>query len=226
MAPPPEFSAACFFSRPRFQQAQFFRKPDVISRIEHSAVIKQSLRVEAAIRRATVHAARSETAGAALAARFLAAFSDWLPGVVVSLYWPMCDEIDVRELIGGLAADGVQMALPVMAGSDAPLIFREWRTGDALLPGAFGVYEPAGDAPTLEPDIAVTPLLAFDAAGNRLGYGGGYYDRTLRDLRGRREIIAVGVGYDEQEISSIPGHTGDEILDMIITDQRTLRAGE
>jgi 5-formyltetrahydrofolate cyclo-ligase len=75
----------------------------------------------------------------------------------------------------------------------------------------------------LTPDIVVAPLLAFDVTGNRLGYGGGYYDRTLRDLRAGGAIIAVGVGYDEQEISSVPGHTGDEILDMIITDRRTLR---
>jgi len=138
----------------------------------------------------------------------------------------MRDEIDVRGLIGALATAGAQVVLPVMAGADLPLVFREWRAGDELLPGAFGVREPADDARVLTPDIVVAPLLAFDVAGNRLGYGGGYYDRTLRDLRAGGAIIAVGVGYDEQEISSVPGHTGDEILDMIITDRRTLRVGK
>jgi 5-formyltetrahydrofolate cyclo-ligase len=188
--------------------------------------IKQSLRDEAARRRADVHAVRSDAAGAALAVRFLDAFSGRLSGRVVSVYWPMRDEIDVRGLIGALATAGAQVVLPVMAGADLPLVFREWRPGDELLPGAFGVREPADDARVLTPDIVVAPLLAFDVTGNRLGYGGGYYDRTLRDLRAGGAIIAVGVGYDEQEILSVPGHTGDEILDMIITDRRTLRVGK
>lgn len=196
-----------------------------------TADIKHALRQEAGARRAIAHAARSETAGAALVDRFVRALADRLPGAIVSqgaivsLYWPMRDEIDVRPLIGALAAAGARTALPVMAGPEAPLVFRAWRMGEVLAPGAFGVQEPAGDAPVVEPDIIVAPLLAFDADGNRLGYGGGYYDRTLRNLRLRREIVAVGVGYDEQEFSSVPGHTGDEILDMIITDRRTLRVG-
>lgn len=200
--------------------------PDVTSRTEPTAELKQSLRDEAAARRAVAHGARSDTAGTALADRFRAAFSDRLSGAVVSLYWPMRDEIDVRALIGALAADGAQTALPVMAGPDAALIFRAWRIGDVLVPGVFGVHEPVGDASVMVPDIVVAPLLAFDAAGNRLGYGGGYYDRTLRDLRAGRDIVAVGVGYDEQEFHGVPGDTGDEILDMIVTDRRTLRVGE
>lgn len=195
-------------------------------RTEPIADIKQSLRRRAGARRAAVHANSAETAGAALAKRFRSAFSDRLAGAVVSFYWPMRDEIDVRPLIDVVAAADAQTALPVMAGAAAPLAFRAWRTGDALVPGAFGVHEPAEGAPALEPDVIVAPLLAFDAGGNRLGYGGGYYDRTLRDLRARRKIVAVGVGYDEQEFSSVPGDTGDEILDMIITDRRTLRVGE
>ena len=196
------------------------------SRTESPTEIKKSLRRDAAGVRAKAHAARGDTAGAALAARFRAAFAGRLSGRVVSLYWPMRDEIDMRPLIDGLAADGARTALPVMAGPDAPLAFRAWRRGDALVPGTFGVSEPAGTAPDIEPDMVVAPLLAFDAAGNRLGYGGGYYDRTLRDLPARRAVIAVGVGYDEQEFPSVPGDTGDEILDMIITDRRTLRVGE
>ncbi len=144
----------------------------------------------------------------------------------MSLYWPMRDEIDVRDLICTLAADGARTALPVMVGADPPLVFREWGAGDALVPQAFGVQGPAGEARVLVPDIVVAPLLAFDSAGNRLGYGGGYYDRTLRALRRAGNVIAVGVGYDEQEISSVPGDTEDEILDMIITDRRTLRIGK
>lgn len=193
---------------------------------DSTADLKKSLRAEAAARRAVAHGQRGDTAGAVLADRFRDAFSDRLSRVVVSLYWPMRNEIDVRPLISALAADGAQTALPVMMGSAAALTFRAWRIGDELVPGAFGVQEPADDAPLLVPDIIVTPLLAFDAAGNRLGYGGGYYDRTLCDLRAGREIVAVGIGYDEQEFPDVPGDTGDEILDMIVTDRRILRIGE
>lgn len=196
------------------------------SRTAPTADSKQSLRRDAAARRAAAHAVRCERAGASLAVRFDAAFADRLARSIVALYWPMRDEIDVRDLTAALGAAGAQTALPVMAGADAPLIFRAWSTGDALVPGTFGVHEPAASAPLLVPDIVVVPLLAFDAAGNRLGYGGGYYDCTLRDLRARRDIVAVGVGYDEQEFSRVPVHTGDEILDMIVTDRRTLRVGE
>lgn len=191
-----------------------------------TAALKKALRAEAAARRAAVHAADGDSAGSALADRFLATFFDRLPGAVVSVYMPMRDEIDVWGLIVALGAAGARTALPVMAGPDAPLIFRAWRMGDDLVPRAFGVQEPADTAPEVSPDIVIVPLLAFDAAGNRLGYGGGYYDRTLRGLRSQREIVAVGVGYDAQEFPDLPGHTGDEILDMIVTDRRILRVGE
>ncbi len=190
------------------------------------AAAKQARRAEGANPPPAVYAGRREIAGAARPHRLVAAFAGKLSGAVVSLYWPMRDEVDVRDLIDALAAEGARTALPVMSGRDAALVFREWRTGDALAPGTFGVHEPAADARILVPDIVVAPLLAFDAAGNRLGYGGGYYDRSLRALRAGGDVVAVGVGYDEQEISSVPGHTGDEILDMIITDRRTLRVGK
>ena len=126
---------------------------------------------------------------------------------------------------GGGAADGVRTVLPVMEGPHEALVFREWRPGDVLVPGMFGVEEPAADAPALTPDIVVTPLLAFDAAGNRLGYGGGFYDRTLRGLRARYNTLAIGGAYDEQEFPTLPVHTGDAVLDMIITDRRILSVG-
>ena len=195
------------------------------SRTEAKALSKQMLRHQACSRREEAHAARGDTAGAALTCLFRAAFSGRLQGVTVALYWPMRDEIDVRSLIGALAADGVRTVLPVMEGPHEALVFREWRPGDVLVPGMFGVEEPAADAPALTPDIVVTPLLAFDAAGNRLGYGGGFYDRTLRGLRARYNTLAIGGAYDEQEFPTLPVHTGDEVLDMIITDRRILSVG-
>jgi 5-formyltetrahydrofolate cyclo-ligase len=184
---------------------------------------KQALRRDASGRRAAVHAARADSAGAALAERFCPALQDRLAGAVVSLFLPMRDEIDVGALFAALADHGARTALPVMDGADAPLVFRAWSPGDPLVDAAFGVREPAADAPAVSPNIVGVPLLAFDRAGNRLGYGGGYYDRTLKVLRAAHDIIAVGICYDEQEMPDIPTHQRDERLDMIITDRRTIR---
>ena len=184
---------------------------------------KQALRREASDRRAAAHAERADHAGTALAERFCAALQDRLAGAIVSLFSPMRDEIDVAALFAAAADHGARTALPVMDGPDAPLIFRAWSPGDPLVDAAFGVCEPADDAPTVLADIVGVPLLAFDCAGNRLGYGGGYYDRSLRALRAAHDIIAVGICYDEQEMPDIPTHRRDERLDMIITDRRTIR---
>lgn len=185
---------------------------------------KERLRREASLRRAAAHAARADTAGQAMARLFVDALADRLPGAIVALFWPMRDEIDVRVLFSSLAAAGVTTALPVMTHSDAPLRFRAWVPGDALVAAAFGVSEPAADAPAVVPDIVGVPLLAFDARGIRLGYGGGYYDRTLRALRAGGDVLAVGLCYDEQEFPELPHHAGDASLDMIITDRRSVRA--
>ena len=188
---------------------------------------KQALRRRALALRATAHAAhptRSQEAGTALAETFCHALADRLADSAVALYWPMRDEIDVRPLIIRLAEMSVRTALPVMTGATDPLTFRVWVPGDTLVAAAFGVQEPAASAPRVIPDIVAAPLLAFDAAGHRLGYGGGYYDRTLRDLRSRGKIVAAGIAYDEQEFAVVPVHTGDEILDMVITDQRVVVA--
>ena len=183
---------------------------------------KAALRRDAATRRATAHAGRAESAAAALAVRFCTALEDRLAGATVSLFWPMGDEIDVGDLFAALAASGARTALPVMAGNAAPLRFRAWVPGDSLVDRVFGVREPTEDAPEVVPGIVGGPLLAFDARGNRIGYGGGYYDRTLRALRAAGSILAVGICYDEQEFADLHRHGDDEALDMIVTDRRTV----
>jgi 5-formyltetrahydrofolate cyclo-ligase len=102
-------------------------------------------------------------------------------------------------------------------------VFRAWRPGDALVAAGFGTQEPAADRPEVRPDIVLAPLLACDERGWRLGYGGGYYDRTLRRLRGDGAVLAVGVGYDEQVVAAVPHEDFDEPLDWIATDARLIR---
>ncbi len=187
---------------------------------------KSALRTKLRTRRARASAARAAEAGAALATRFIDRFGAGMDGKVVAAYWPMRDEIDVRPLVGLVSSRSAICALPVMSGKADPLIFRRWRPGDELVDASFGVKEPLASAPPIAPDIVIVPLLGFDAAGNRLGYGGGYYDRTLASLRAAGRVLAVGVGYDEQETDRIPVHAGDMPLDMILTDRRTIVPGK
>lgn len=197
--------------------------------VDHTADRKAALRREAQVARAAAHraASRAETvapAGQAMAELFWARLRDRLsPRTVVSLYCPIRDEIDVGALVETLVDAGIPTALPVMQGAQAPLMFRRWRPGDTLIRRAFGVGEPDAGA-VVRPDILVVPLLAFDIGGNRLGYGGGYYDRTLADLRAA-PVLAVGVAYDEQEFPSVPVQQDDQKLDMIVTDRRVIDIG-
>jgi 5-formyltetrahydrofolate cyclo-ligase len=133
-------------------------------------------------------------------------------------YWPIGDELDVRPLLHHLALAGHRLALPVVKGKTSPLAFRAWAPGDPMIPGDYGIHTPAATAAEIDPDIIIAPLLAFDADGHRLGYGGGYYDRTLAALRAKCDILAIGYAYAGQKVGRLPRHDGDMVLDAVVTD--------
>jgi 5-formyltetrahydrofolate cyclo-ligase len=108
--------------------------------------------------------------------------------------------------------------LPRINAKGAALSFREWREGDALVDNHHGIAEPRADAETVTPDVVFVPLLAFDARGHRLGYGGGYYDRTLDALRAKGKILAIGVAYAGQEVAEILSEPHDHALDAVIAE--------
>lgn len=141
------------------------------------------------------------------------------PDAVVGVYWSHGDELDTAPLMARLVQRGHGVALPVVAAPGAPLVFKIWTPGMRLDAGAYGIPAPANDAPLARPAVFVLPLLAFDATGARLGYGGGYYDRTLRALRAEQPVHAIGLGYAGQEMPSLPTHGGDEALDAIVTEE-------
>ena len=182
---------------------------------------KQALRTALLARRGAL----PDAAGAArrLAEHFPGPI-DLAPQQIVSGFLPINDEIDVMPLLRRLGAAGHDLVLPVVQERGAPLLFRRWREGDDLEAGPLGTRHPSADAPALDPDILLVPLLAFDRRGYRLGYGGGYYDRTLADLRRRRSVLAVGVGYSQQQVPAVPHGPRDEKLDWILTDQTVMRA--
>ena len=110
-----------------------------------------------------------------------------------------------------------------MRGPGAPLDFRSWQPGDALVAAAFGTQEPAAGQASVEPEILLVPLLAFDARGYRLGYGGGFYDRSLAWLRRRGDILVIGLAYAGQQVDRVPQDENDQRLDWVVTDQAVIK---
>jgi len=139
---------------------------------------------------------------------------------VVSGFWPIKEEIDIRPLMIELFNQGCQLALPVVQGKGQALIFRAWQPGDPLEAGVFGTLQPSAKHEVLQPDTLIVPLLACDVEGWRLGYGGGFYDRTLAGLRARKNITAIGVGFNDQLVPEVPHGPSDQRLDWLLTDKR------
>jgi 5-formyltetrahydrofolate cyclo-ligase len=132
----------------------------------------------------------------------------------------MAEEFDIRPLMAELVGQGCRLALPVVVGKRQPLVFRAWQPGDALDEGVFGTLHPSPRCEVVEPDALIVPLLAVDEEGWRLGYGGGFYDRTLAGLRARKTITAIGVGFDAQIVPAVPHGPDDQRLDWLLTDRR------
>jgi 5-formyltetrahydrofolate cyclo-ligase len=143
-------------------------------------------------------------------------------GAIVSGYWPLPGELDVRPLIHQIHEAGHRIALPVVKAKNEPLLFRHWTPGTALVQGSFKVMTPPEGAPELEPQVLLVPLLAFDGAGYRLGYGGGFYDRTLemrrREAHSGHPVLAIGIAFAAQETTSLPRGPFDQRLDWIATE--------
>jgi 5-formyltetrahydrofolate cyclo-ligase len=144
------------------------------------------------------------------------------PGVIVSGFMPMKSEINPLPLMKKLAAAGVRLALPVIAGRGNPLLMRAWSVGEPLNAGVWGIREPTSQAAEVAPDILLVPLLAFDRTGHRLGYGGGYYDLTIGQLRGRKAIVAIGLAYAAQEVAEVPATPRDAALDLVLTETEVI----
>lgn len=178
---------------------------------------RRSLRRDMLARRAALTDAEHAARSARIVGHLLAA----LPRpAVVAFCWPIKHEPDVRTALESWCAQGSRAALPVVTAEDAPLAFREWRPDTPLAPDRYGIPTPAaGD--WLVPELILLPLNGFDAAGYRLGYGGGYFDRTLAALRPRP--LAVGVGFEINRVDSIRPEAHDQRLDWIVSEAGAFR---
>lgn len=138
-------------------------------------------------------------------------------GLVIGAYWPFKAEPDLRPLMRSIADRGGQVGLPVVVARGQPLIFRAWAPGDRLTRGVWNIPVPLEDAPAVVPDVVIAPVIGFDAACYRLGYGGGFYDRTLAALQPRP--LTVGLAYSNAFVPWLQAEPHDVPLDAMLTDE-------
>lgn len=139
----------------------------------------------------------------------------------VGAYWPIRSEVDPRPALEGVSARGRIAALSQVRH---PLLsWREWRPGDVLVHGGFGVREPGPDAPEVYPHALLVPLCAFDRRGGRLGYGKGHFDRSIAALAGRHALVTIGLAFAAQEVERVPMGEHDRFLDLVVTEQGVIR---
>ena len=176
---------------------------------------KAALRNRARAARASLDHGERADAAVAVAQHFFNAVP-LQAGDVVAAYWRIRDELDCQPILVKLMDSNQKVVLPVVVGPEQPLDLRVWEPGASLYESGFGTLAPSDLAPRAEPDIVLMPLLGFDARGTRLGYGGGYYDRTLARLSKKPRL--VGLAFAAQELDRIPREPHDVPLDMIVTE--------
>jgi len=179
---------------------------------------KAELRATALAKREALSDKQREAAAKALAKRGLPL--EITPGLIVSGYSPIRNEIDPVPLMQKLALQGARLALPTVMGRGKSLIFRSYTPGERLMLGPLGIPEPSPAAAEVVPDIMLVPLAAFDATGHRIGYGAGHYDYTFAHLRKQKAIIGMGLAFATQEIEGVPALSHDVPLDFVLTEKR------
>ncbi len=183
---------------------------------------KAAVRALLLARRGEVEPGPATAAAEAVALRLAALIAP--EAAVVAAYWPLAGELDPRPALRRLAARGHRLALPRMQGKALPLAFHAWSWDQPLIPGGFGVMQPDPAAPAAIPDVVLVPLLGFDRRARRLGYGRGYYDRTLRALRAAGAArLAIGLAFALQEVEAVPVGPADEPLDVVVTEAASHR---
>jgi 5-formyltetrahydrofolate cyclo-ligase len=140
-------------------------------------------------------------------------------GGIVGFYWPIRGEYDARKFVTALLDDGARLALPVVVQKAAPVVFREWRPGAPMVPGVWNIPVPAEDIQVV-PETLLIPLVGFDERRYRLGYGGGYYDRTLAAMT--RKPLAIGIGYEFSRLETIYPRPHDIPMSLIVTESRVI----
>lgn len=193
--------------------------PDAKNRTDRQ---KQRLRRQMKARRAAIGQDEARRAARAV----IGHVDTWLKDEkTVGLYYPVRHEFDCLPLGLALAKKNISTALPMVVGSRSFLQYHPWKPGQPVERGRYDIPVPSNRGLSIQPDVLIVPLLAFDASGGRLGYGGGYYDRTLQDFRKQNEeLMAIGLAYDFQQLPVVPVAPHDQPLDFILTPSKLLEA--
>lgn len=185
---------------------------------------KKQLREDVLKKRVGAHRMLRERASLSVRDHFLSHIKPG-PDACIAGYWPLSGELDPIPLLTVLHENNCRIALPAVGGHTDPLLFRNWHPRMELVEGYSGTKQPPAAAGEIVPDVLIVPLIAFDRAGYRLGYGGGFYDRTLHHLRASKKILAVGLAYAVQQVPIVPHEGRDEKLDWVITEEGAIHCG-
>ena len=181
---------------------------------------KDKAQMRKKVRAKRLVAFREDACGASQSiARHLTIFLESQPVAKIAGYWAVGSEIDLSPLLGDLDGKGWSVALPIVVENNTPLIFRRWHLGDELLKGPLNVLQPKRGCDEVIPDVILVPLLAFDEERFRLGQGGGFYDRTLEQLKTRKNgVMSIGIAFAAQRVNAVPRDKFDQRLDYIVTE--------
>ncbi len=182
-------------------------------------ISKASLRAEILQKRALISASDHTAFSRAVGASIIG-LEAIIPAGPVGGFWPIRNEIDPRPALRLLSERGFLLGLPIMTPDG--LIFRSYRPDDALEVRKFGVSEPFDDKPEVNPATLLVPLAVFDRRCHRIGYGAGYYDRTISRLEKLGRLLTIGIAFSIQEIDQVPDEPHDRALDMIVTEREII----
>lgn len=164
-------------------------------------------------------AAHSQHAGLQGCTRLVELLESYRSGTITG-YMPIRTEIDILPAMKTLSQTAT-IGVPVILGAGRPLVFHQWTPDTPMTDGPFGAQVPANGA-LVVPDVVILPLLSFDRRGYRLGYGGGFYDRTLEKLNAKGHVLAVGFAYADQEVETVPIEPTDQRMDAVVTEKETI----
>jgi len=198
-----------------------FSRPACLSHLTLAAD-KAALRATALQRRGLVTSHEAQAFARRLAEIGSGLAADY-KSEIASGFWPIKDEASTLPLLEKLSKQGLTTALPVIIARDQPLTFRAWKQGEPLNEAKMKIMEPPASAPEVFPDLLFVPLAAYDKRGNRLGYGAGFYDRSLAKLRAMKKVLAIGVAFEVQELPELPQEPHDEPLDFVLTERSLIR---
>jgi len=190
---------------------------DIVGIAERKQIIREDVRY----RRCVVKDERGPEFAESIMCRFLKTIP-LMPQSVISAYWPIHSEVNIKPLIEKLISQGHLLSLPAIADDNQHITFRRYRLNDPITMGPFRIPQPFDTSEEVNPSLIIVPMLGFSRNGHRLGYGKGFYDQLLARIRAERPVTVVGIAFSEQE-TEFPFEPHDQLMDWIITENEAIK---